>query len=403
MRLLTLLFFVLFCCSVQANSKRVYTGLEVFLGKHSAMFKGKRVALLTNQTGLDYHGRSNIDLFHKHPNIKLVKLFSPEHGIRGEYKAGKEVANSIDRKTLLPIYSLYGRFGFKPKAAHLKDVDVLFYDIQDVGSRAYTYIWSLAECMEACAEFNIPVVVLDRPCPFGAMTIDGPMSRHLNPPSLLTKYSIPRVYGMTVGELARYFKRSQGIKCKLYVIPMMNYKRGMSFKQTGHKWVAPSPNIPNIQSALSFPVTGTIGNLGELHIGIKTSAPFQLIAAPWLDAKALADWLNQSKHPGVKFSSGSFSPKVGFMRGKNINYVHFHVHNASKFRPSTLELCLLYYLHHKYPKQFKWNNAKTFDRAMGTSMVRRKIIAGRKINTILADWQAQQSHFKKLRQECLIY
>ena len=403
MRFLILSIYILFCCSIQAESKRVYTGLEVFLGKYTSQFKGKRIALLTNQTGVDYHGRSNIDLLYRNPNIKLVKLFSPEHGIRGEYKAGKEVANSIDRKTHLPIYSLYGRFGFKPKAHHLKDVDVLFYDIQDVGSRAYTYIWSLAECMEACAEFNIPVVVLDRPCPFGANIIDGPMCRQLNPPSLLTKYSIPRVYGMTVGELARYFKRTQGIKCQLYVIPMVNYKRGMTFEQTGLKWVAPSPNIPNVKSALSFPVTGTIGNLGELHIGIKTSVPFQLIAAPWLNAKALADWLNQSNLPGVKFSSGSFTPKIGFMRGQKINYLHFNVYDGSKFRPSTLELCLLYYLHHKYPRHFRWNNGKTFDRAMGTSLVRRKIIAGRKLKSILTDWTAQQYRFKKMREECLIY
>ena len=386
-----------------SGEKGVVLGLDRLVYQYSHTLKGKRVALLTNQTGVSANGQTAIDLFHNNPNINLVKLFSPEHGIRGEYKAGKEVGNAVDRKTGVKIYSLYGRFGFKPTAKHLSDVDVLVYDIQDVGSRAYTYIWSLAECLEACGEKGIPLIVLDRPCPFGANTIDGPLCLPQKPTSLITKYPIPRLYGMTVGEIARYFNRTQNFGCKVMVMPMLNYKRGMSFNETGLKWIAPSPNIPDTNAAYCFPVTGTIGNLGELHIGIRTPYPFQIIGAPWLNANALANWLNKTNLPGVIFKAGTFTPQKGFMHGKKVNFIYLHVHKPSEFKPALTEISILYYLQHAYPQQLNWENKYAFDRAMGTPKVRESIIAGKTINQIMDDWNKQQAWFRKQREKCLIY
>ncbi len=383
---------------------RFMLGLDVFLVGYSRLVKGKRVALLTNQTGKDSRGRSTIDILHAHPDVNLVKLFSPEHGIRGQLKAGKKVADTRDQKTGLPIISLYGgEVGFRPKKAHLAGVDVLIYDIQDVGSRAYTYIWSMAEAMTACGEQKVSMIVFDRPCVFGADTVDGPIcDTRYN--SLLTRFAIPRVYGMTVGELSRYFNRKYNLRCHLTVIPMANYFRGMSYKDTGLKWTGPSPNIPDLNAAALFPATGTIGLCGQLHIGIHTRLPFQLVGAPWLDANAAAKDLNAINLPGVKFQGTSFVSQ-GFYKGKQVNAVVMKVTDPTKIRPATIELTLLMYMSRQYPQNFIWEKKRlrAFDRAMGTTSVRQAIQRGDSLQQVLKSWQGQHAQFLKDRQRYLIY
>ena len=223
----------------QTQQKQFMLGLDVFMRGYTHVVKGRKVGLLTNQSGVDSRGRTTIDLLNAHPDVNLVKLFCPEHGIRGKVLAGKNVSDSRDQRTGLPIISLYGKNGYRPKPQHLADIDVLIYDIQDVGSRAYTYIWSMTESMTACGKQGVPMFVLDRPCVYGGTVVDGPMCSP-SYKSLLTRFPIPRLHGMTCGEIARYFNAGYRLNCPLYVIPMSGYKRGMLYEKTGLKWVAPS-------------------------------------------------------------------------------------------------------------------------------------------------------------------
>ena len=255
--------------NLQASQPSFLLGVDVFMQGYVDRFcAGKTVGLMTNQSGLNAEGKTTIDLLYQHPSAKLVKLFAPEHGIRGKIEAGIHFKDSKDSITGLPIVSLYGVHGYRPKVDSLRGLDMVIYDIQDVGSRAYTYIWSLREMMTVCGQLGIDVIVLDRPDPYGAAVLDGPIcDTSIN--SLLTRSAIPRVYGMTVGEIARYFNKEDRLGCNLIVIPMAGYKRGMLFENTGIKWKETSPNIPDLGAARCFPMTGTLGLLGQLHIGIR--------------------------------------------------------------------------------------------------------------------------------------
>ncbi len=390
---------------LDAGERDFKLGLEVFLRGYTYLVRGRRVGLLTNQSGIDRRGQSSIDLLNAHPDVDLVKLFSPEHGIRGDVGAGEKIDDTVDSRTGLPIISLYGKHGYRPKAQHLSDVDVLIYDIQDVGSRAYTYIWSLGEAMTACAQNGVRVVVLDRPCVFGATTIDGPIcDPKYN--SLLTRFPIPRVYGMTCGEIARYFNSIHQINCHLTVIPMAGYRRGMPFEDTGARWVPPSPNIPDLNAARCFPATGTLGELSKVHIGIGTNLPFQMIGAPWLDNQAMAQELNSYQMEGVEFDTVDFiAPERGFFAGQRVRAITIQVTEPAKFDPASAELIFFFYLAANYPREFSWSakRSRRFDRAMGTATVRTLVMGGASYKEILQYWARQQAMFKKYRRRVLIY
>ena len=281
---------------------------------------------------------------------------------------------------------------------------MVIYDVQDVGSRAYTYIWSMAEVMTACGELGVEMIVLDRPCVFGAARVDGPLCEP-RLKSLLTRFPIPRLYGMTVGELGRYFNEACGLNCKLTVIPMAGYHRGMSYESTGLPWVAPSPNIPDLNAARCFAATGTIGMTGQVHIGIHTRLPFQLIGAPWLRAAEAAAELNGLQLPGVGFAPTSFRPDKGFFQGKVVQAVTINVTDPSAFEPATVETALLMYLTRRYPREFQWEPARldNFDRAMGTSSVRLAVQQGSGLEELRQDWRREQDEFLRARQRFLIY
>lgn len=391
--------------SAAPSGKNFKLGLEVFLKGYTNLVKGKRVALLTNQSGLDSNGRSTIDLLYKSPAVNLVRLFSPEHGIRGKSKAGEHVDDSMDRKTGLPVISLYGKHGYRPQPKHLAGIDVVVYDIQDVGSRAYTYVWSLGETMTACGELGIEVIVLDRPGVYGANVIDGPVC-DTRIKSLLTRFPIPRVYGMTCGEIARMFNAEHKLGCTLTVIPMDNYFRGMRFESTGLKWKPPSPNIPDLNAARCFPATGTIGVLGKVHIGIGTNLPFQIIGAPWLDASDMLKQFNAYNLPGVTFGAQRFqSPEGAFFPEKTINALTIQVTKPEVFNPARLELLFLIYLlaNHRNDMNVTQKAWKTYDRFMGTSTVRKQIEAGESYQTIVASWDRGLRKFAAKRKRYLIY
>ncbi len=385
---------------------RVYSGLELFLARHTSLVAGMRVGLLTNPTGVDANLQSSADLLKRDPRVNLVALFAPEHGIRGNVRAGDSFGNGHDTKTGLPVYSLYGANGHKPSKEALAKIDALIYDIQDVGSRAYTFIWHLAECMKAAALAGKLVIVLDRPDPFGGVVVDGPVSekKYL---SFIGLYPIPRVYGMTVGELARYLNTEEHIGCKLKVVPMVNYRRGMSWKQTGLPWVPTSPHIPTSDAACCFAATGTLGETGVLNIGIGYTLPFQAVTAPWIDANHMAAHLNALKLPGIRFRPIHYTPFYGAYAKKATHGVQIHVINPARFMPATTEVAILCYLSKYYsaPNMFRWRSDKTatFDKAMGTATVRQRVQSGWTSKAIAKSWQRALLLFKAKRAKYLIY
>ena len=394
----------LFSITAPPASARVYTGMEVFLDKYTNMVAGKRVGLVTNPTGVNANLQHTADLLKSSGKVNLTALLAPEHGIRGNVAAGEKVSGGIDAKTGLPIFTLYGNKDHKPTKEALDKVDVIIYDIQDVGSRAYTYIWHLAECMSAAAAAGKTVIVLDRPNPLGANVVDGPVSeeKYL---SFIGLYPIPRVYGMTVGELALYLNAEEKINCKLHVIPMANFKRGMSWEQTGLPWVMTSPHIPTPQAAYSFAATGTIGEIGCLSTGIGYTIPFQAVAAPWINAEAAALALNRLQLPGVRFRPVYYKPYYAAFKDQNISGVQLHVTDPGVFKPATTETAILCYLQKAYPTFLKWNPAKLdiFDKSMGTASVRKAVIAGQSYKQIADSWEKKSSIFSKKRAKYLIY
>lgn len=389
----------LICAINFSLEARVYTGLEVFLAKYTNLVAGKRVALLTNQTGVDYLKRSTVELLNADKRINLCLLFAPEHGIYGNLKAGELVAGGVDKRTALPIVSLYGGKDHKPPPEALDKIDVIIYDIQDVGSRSYTYIWHLAECMKAAAEKSKEVIVLDRPNVFGALVMDGPVTEEKYR-SFIGLYPVPRVYGMTVGELARYLNYEEKINCRLTVIPMYNYRRGMTWEQTGLPWIPPSPNIPNVQAAMCFAATGSIGETGNFNLGLGTALSFQIISAGWLDGKLDANYLNSLKLPGVFFRAINF---------KNASAIQLWVNRPSVFQPVLTEIALLSYFKRAYPSKFRFSSdGKTsriqmFDKAMGTDKIRMAIEANWDYRQIYMLYQKDVLLFKEKSKNYLIY
>ncbi|HAR66550.1 MAG TPA: DUF1343 domain-containing protein [Lentisphaeria bacterium] len=369
-------------------------GVDVFLRGYTQLVQGKKVGLITNQTGKNAAGQTTIDLLYAHPDVNLVALFSPEHGIRGVVEAGEHVDDGKDSGTGLPIHSLYGG-SHRPDAKVLAQLDVLIYDIQDVGSRAYTYIWTLAEALAAAGEQHKTVIVLDRPNPLAGGVIDGPVT-HDGWDSFLGLYPIPRVYGTTPGEIGRYFNAVHKLNCRLIVIPMAGYRRSMTYDQTGLNWIGPSPNIPSVNSAICFAATGTIGTLGNMNIGIGTRYPFQLVGAPWLDAQKSAEILNKANLPGIKFLPTEFTMPTGPWKGEVTRAIFLGVSDVRKFLPSTTEYVVLDHLQRYYPSRFKWNPEKfrAFDVAMGTDRVRKWLMAEQAPRTMLKAWTRNQRLYR---------
>ncbi len=382
----------------------VKPGLEVFLERYTHLVKGKRVGLITNATGVASDLTPTVDLLHQHPNINLKILMAPEHGIRGDLEAGEKFQNMTDPITKLPIHTLYGHKDHKPQPDALAQIDTIIYDIQDVGSRAYTFIWTLAEAMSAAAANDKTVIVFDRPNPMGATVVDGYVTEK-KWLSFIGLYQIPRVYGMTVGELALLLNKEFNINCHLLVIPMQGYKRGMTWADTGLSWVPASPNIPNVDSAINFAATGTIGTLGNISIGIRDPLPFCYIAAPWINAEKTASTLNRIKLPGVKFRPMHLKPYNLIYEGKNIQGVQLHITDPAKYHPSTTEIVILYHLQNFYPSHFKFDPKKhdSFDKAIGTSLIRQKLTNRTPLKEILNLANPGITHFKTLRQKYLLY
>ena len=382
------------------KDNKVTPGVEVLLDDQKELLKGKKVGLITNPTGIDSKMNSIVDLLHDDSDIELTALFGPEHGVRGDAQAGEYVESYIDEKTGLPVYSLYGQTR-KPTPEMLKNVEVLVFDIQDVGTRYYTYIYTMAYSMEAAKEKNIPIVVLDRPNPLGGLSVDGPV---LEPEfsSFIGMYPIPTRHGMTVGELASFFNEEFNIGADLSVVKMKGWRRSMVFDDTGLPFVLPSPNMPTVSTTFVYPATGLIEgtNLSE---GRGTTKPFELIGAPFINSTNLAAELNSLSLPGVKFRAASFTPTSSKHAGKLSHGVEIYVTDRAEFDEVTTGLYIIKTIHDMYPDDFEFLSNNFFDKLIGNDRVRTMILEGASVREITKTYQKELSEFKKVRKEYLLY
>ncbi len=384
----------------EKKKQKVSPGIEVLLKDEKNVLSGKKVGLITNPTGIDSKLTSIVDLLHDDPDINLTALFGPEHGVRGDAQAGASVEYYIDEKTGLPVYSLYGKTK-KPTPEMLKDVEVLVFDIQDVGTRYYTYIYTMAYAMEAAKENDIPFIVLDRPNPQGGESVDGPV---LEPEfsSFVGLYPIPLKHGMTVGELATFFNKEYKIGADLKVIKMKGWKRDMDYDDTGLPFVLPSPNMPTVSTTFVYPATGLIEgtNVSE---GRGTTKPFELIGAPYINSDELAGKLNALRLPGVKFRAASFTPTFSKHAGKLSHGVEVYITDREEFKAVPTGLHIIKTIQDLYPGDFEFLAANNFNLLIGNGWIMSRIKEGSTVNEILKEYQERQDAFKKVRKNYLLY
>jgi len=380
----------------------VRPGIEVLLSDSLHLVAGLRVGLVTNHTGLDGRGRSDIDLLFEHPSVDLVALFSPEHGIRGDVQDGVTIESSVDGRTGLPIHSLYGSAAArKPSAEQLEGLDVLLFDIQDIGARYYTYVSTMALAMEAAGELGIPFVVLDRPNPIRGDVVQGNV---LDPAfaTFVGMFPVPMRHGMTSGELARMFVGEFGVAADLTVVPAEGWVRSATFDETGLPWVAPSTNMPSLESALSYPGTclfeGTV-----LSVGRGTERPFQWIGAPWIDAGALASALDAYGFAGVRFEPVTFTPERpsdGKFDGVEVHGVRI-VGASSTYDAPAIAVAMLVEARRASGDQWAWTG--TMDRLAGTDALRLGLEAGQGADELTRGWDEEARAFERLRAPYLLY
>ena len=383
----------------ESKKPKVELGVDRLM-ENPEILKGKRVGLITNPTGINAERTSIVDLFYQSDDFELTALYGPEHGVRGDAQAGSTVSSYIDDVTGLPVYSLYGATK-KPTAEMLQDVDVLVFDIQDVGTRYYTYIYTMAYAMEAAAENGIPFVVLDRPNPQGGLRVDGPV---LDPDysSFIGLYPIPLKHGMTVGELARLFNTEYQIQADLEVVKMKGWKRSMMYEDTGLPFVMPSPNMPTTDTVNVYPATGLFEgtNLSE---GRGTTKPFQLIGAPYIKAHEYANELNGLDLPGVAFRAASFTPTFSKHAGKLTHGVEVYVTDPARFESTRTGIAMIQTAHDMYPDDFEFLANDFITKLTGNAYVKDMILEGAPLEDILTKIEDERDAFLPIRKEYLLY
>ncbi len=396
---------VAFSQNVDAQPK-VQPGIDVFVEHAHRNYVGNKVGLITNATGVTSTLTSTVDALHQLDSPELVKLFGPEHGIRGDAYAGGKVQDATDARTGLPVYSLYGK-NRKPTPEMLEGIDVLIYDIQDIDNRTYTYIYTMAYAMQAAAENNIEFVVLDRPIAMYGNLVDGNV---LDPDfsSFIGLYPIPYVYGMTPGELAQLFNEEFEINARLTVIKMTGYNHEMEFEDTGLVWVPTSPHIPRSETAYFCAATGCMGELSTVCVGVGYTLPFELVGEEWIDGHALAKELNARNLPGVHFKSTFFKPFYSAFKGKNCSGAQLLITGTKQFLPFATQIHILTAIQKLFPESgFLGNKAgsriASFNRAAGTDEIRKAILDGKTAEEIIAGYQADLNRFKQTRKKYLLY
>jgi uncharacterized protein YbbC (DUF1343 family) len=371
---------------------QVRTGLDVLLSDSLHVLSGKRVGLITNHTGRDALGRRNVDLIHKAPGVQLVALYGPEHGFAGVVRGGDKVGFATDSATGLPVHSLYGDTRV-PSAEMLKDVDVLLYDIQDVGARVYTYVWTMALAAEAAGKLGTSFIVLDRPNPIRADRVEGGVLE-LPHRSFVGQYDVALRYGLTAGELLRYLVGTNRLSADVKVIPMQGYGRSMWYQETMLPWINQSPNIRDEETALLYPGT-VFFEATNLNEGRGTDAPLKQVGAPWLtDAADIARALNAKNIPGVRFAARTAAVKEGDKHGgKTIPMVRMFVANRDSAQPVAAAAWLMREIRRRHPAQFSWQRGNGAERLSGTPAFRAAIDSGR-VDALLARWARESAAFE---------
>ncbi len=395
----TILIFVMFVSGCEASVK---TGLDN-INSYRHLFDGKRVGIITNHTAYNNRGQHIMDVFRGMKDVKVTAFFSPEHGIRGIEEAGVHIKSMTDPNYQAPVYSLYGKTR-KPTLEMLQDVDVLIFDIQDIGARFYTYIYTMSLAMEAAAEYGKRFVVLDRPNPINGLRVEGNI---LEPEfaSFVGLYPLPVRHGMTAGELARMFNErgwlKDGIKTDLVVVPMKNWRRSMWYDRTGLKFIKPSPNMVSLETAAVYPglclLEGT--NVSE---GRGTPLPFIQFGAPWIDSKSLAVELNKLNLSGIRFEPVYFTPVSSKHKDQQCKGVRIFITDRDMFEPYWCGILIVNKIYQMYPNEFQWKTSH-FDRLCGTSAIREAITNGSSLEELRESWQAELKSFLQIRSKYLMY
>ncbi len=405
------------------ESGGVKPGVDVFVEEYLDLVKGKRVGLITNPTGVNRELESTIELLLDN-GVNLVALYGPEHGVRGNAQAGEYVPFYWDDKYGLPVFSLYGQNmnvpenilsnideymkefdtkheGKVPEGEMVEGIDVMIFDIQDVGTRVYTYIATMAYAMNSCADLGIDFIVLDRPNPIGG-TMEGPVLEYPDYSSFVGLYPVPMRHGMTAGELAKLFNdRFMSKKVNLTVIPMEGWRRDMWYDETGLPWVIPSPNMPTVDTATVYPgqvlIEGT-----SMSEGRGTTKPFELFGAPWIDGYELARELNALELPGVRFREAWFTPTFSKHKNELCGGVQIHVVNREEYKPFETTLYILETVKKLYPDKLTFDE-HYFDRLAGNSWIRESLEQGLPVNEIVERCSREMEEFREMSREYMIY
>ena len=392
------------------NSKIPVTlGLERLLEQRDGILGDSRVGLICNQASVDHSLHHAADRLFANPNIRLTALFGPQHGIRGDVQDNMiETEHAVDRSTGLPIHSLYSETR-EPTEAMLQDVDVLLFDMQDVGCRIYTFAYTMANCMRAAQEYGKKVVVCDRPNPITGLGVEGNVLE-TEQASFVGQFPIPTRHGMTLGELARLFNEHFEIGCDLEVVPMKGWERDNWQDETDAPWVMPSPNIPTVDTAVVFP--GTVHFEGtQISEGRGTTRPFELVGAPYIQPEQYAEKLNEVGFDGVYFRSCVFRPTFQKHGGVSCGGVQIHVTDRSTFKPVIVGVAMVKLAFDMYGESFRWKeppyeyvyDRNPFDVIAGTSKLRESFERGDSLESIQEAWQLPLAEFGKVRQKYLLY
>jgi uncharacterized protein YbbC (DUF1343 family) len=392
---LSVFIFVQLWIQIPSSAAQTLTGIDALEGLKFAPLMGKRVGLITNQTGIDREGRSTIDLMAHAPGVKLVALFSPEHGIRGALD--ERVSSSKDDATGLPIYSLYGDTE-RPTDAMLAGIDVLVFDIQDAGVRFYTYITTMGYAMEAAAVHHIAFYVLDRPDPLGGNLIEGPMLDRERT-NFVGYFPMPVSMAMTLGEMAQMFNAEKKMGSDLHVVRMKNWTRKMWFSDTGLPWVIPSPNLRSADAGILYPGLEIL-QAGGVSVGRGTNRPFELVGAPWIRGEELASYLNSRAIPGVRFEANKFTPDSGLYKDQPCDGIRVVLTDRAALQTMRMGIEIATALTKQYPAKFETAKMITL---LGNAETVRRLESGEDPVTIIASWNKDLISFQQLRTKYLLY
>jgi uncharacterized protein YbbC (DUF1343 family) len=395
--------------TVAARSQTVSLGIDRLLGAERQLLAGRRVGVVCNPASIDAGFRHTADRLVAETGLTVSAIFGPQHGFRSDLQDNMiETPHAQDARRRVPVYSLYSETR-EPTAEMLKDVDVLVIDLQDVGTRVYTYVYTMANCMRAAARHGLPVVVCDRPNPVGGEAVEGNL---LEPAfaSFVGQFPIPLRHGMTIGEIAHLFNDAYGIGASLHVVPLEGWSRSMYHDQTGLPWVIPSPNLPTLDSAVVYP--GAVLFEGtRLSEGRGTTRPFELIGAPWIDGERLADTMNDRGLPGVHFRPAFFEPTFQKHAKQTCGGCQIHVTDRAAFRPVRTAVELLHGFRRQDPAHFAWreppyeyeHEKQPIDILYGSARLRTTIDRGEDVTALIASWRQDEELFRRTRERYLIY